>query len=209
MVVSRRWGQLILVRQVDHAELAGVLALHWGNDRFTRPSPHASICLGTSRHDDGWLEPDARPLYNARTKRPLHFPDVDQQEHSRFYRGGIERVIAMDPYAGLLVSMHATGLYRRRWGVQPDLSPTRLTEDVQPVLEAFIVEQEAVQARIKLRILDPGRRRSEFERDLWYHYELLQVWDRLSLFACMTDLRQSAERRFSRSRRPRGGPLGR
>ncbi len=31
---------------------------------------------------------------------------------------GVDRVFGVDPYAGLLVSMHWTGLYRARWGMQ-------------------------------------------------------------------------------------------
>lgn len=189
MIVCRRFGGLVLIRQIDHAELSGVFARHWGNDRFDPPSPHESVCLGAARHDDGWLEPDERPLFDGRTRRPLHFPDVDPRQHSRFYRTGVERVIAMDPYAGLLVSMHATGLYRRWRGA-------RLTDELRPIVEAFIAEQEALQARLARRIPGRGQQRSEFERNLAYHYGLLQVWDRLSLFACMTDLDAPAEGRL-------------
>lgn len=190
MIVCRRFGGLVLIRQIDHAELSGVFARHWGNDRFDPPSPHESVCLGAARHDDGWLEPDERPLFDGRTRRPLHFPDVDPRQHSRFYRTGVERVMAMDPYAGLLVSMHATGLYRRWRGA-------RLTDELRPIVEAFIAEQEALQARLARRILGRGQQRSEFERDVRHNYELLQVWDRLSLFVCMTDLDAPAGGRLS------------
>ncbi|MGH7429838.1 MAG: DUF3891 family protein, partial [Candidatus Methylomirabilaceae bacterium] len=39
-------------------------------------------------------------------------------------------------------------------------------------------------------------RRSEFERRVWTQYELLQIWDRLSLFVCLNDLSQPAEDRL-------------
>ena len=39
MIVSRRAGRLVLVRQVDHQEQCGLMADAWGNASFARPEP--------------------------------------------------------------------------------------------------------------------------------------------------------------------------
>jgi hypothetical protein len=62
------------------------------------------------------------------------------------------------------------------------------TEEVRPLMESFVAEQEAVQADLKRRLWRPSQRRSEFERDIWTHYEWLQAWDLMSLFVCLRDL---------------------
>ncbi len=195
MIVRRQDGLLVLIRQLDHSALSGEFTRHWGNDRFEHPTPDEAVVLASARHDEGWREQDEKPLFDPQRKGPLHFRDIDVPEHAVFYRAGIERVIALDPYAGLLVSMHASGFYTRRYGTF-QVKMTKITDAVRPVITEFVTHQEMVQAALKRRIWDPMQRRSEFERRLWAHYELLQVWDRLSLFVCLNDLDRPAEDRL-------------
>jgi hypothetical protein len=53
MIVQRRDGQLLLIRQTDHAALAGNLARHWGNASFAAPSPRDPVVFAADHHDDG------------------------------------------------------------------------------------------------------------------------------------------------------------
>ena len=69
--------------------------------------------------------------------------------------------------------MHGAGIYRQRYGLDPGLALTRAPE-VQDEVEAFVVEQEAKFGG------DPGEHRAD--------YELLQLFDRLSLYFCMRDV---------------------
>lgn len=196
MIILRRGGCLLLLRQLDHAALAGRFAEEWGNLEFEAPSPRDSVVLAAARHDEGWREPDDGLRYDSERKAPLYFLDGSIENYVALYAGGIHRIADLDPYAGLLVSMHGTGNICGRWGLQPGL---RLSAyDAQtwpPIIERFVLEQEALQSRLKLAILgiSPTERRSLFERRLWSNWELMQSWDRLSLFLCRTDPEQAAE----------------
>jgi len=195
MIVRTQEGRLILIRQLDHAALSGEFARRWGNDRFAPVHPLESVALAAGRHDEGWRDEDEKPLFDAQTRRPANFRQVEVPVHVVFYAAGIDRIVALDPYAGLLVSMHGAGIYQRRYGAGP-IRMTTIREDVRTVAEDFVARQEALETALLRRLWDPAHRRSEFERQIWVHYELLQVWDRLSLFACTNDLRAPAEERI-------------
>jgi hypothetical protein len=49
-------SRLLLVSQVDHSHVAGLLAAHWGNDDFAPPTPFVSMVLAAQEHDSGWWE---------------------------------------------------------------------------------------------------------------------------------------------------------
>ncbi len=183
MLISRRDGELYLVEQVEHARLCGELAQHWGNERFARPEPLDGVRTGAAMHDEGWRQPDEQPLFNAEARRPLHFLEIEMKDHIPLYGQGVERTFGLDPYAGLLVSMHWTGLYRSRWGMQ--------SGKVQFADEAAQSETVAHEERrwieVKRDLLTEARR-SDFEASLWHNYDLLQAWDLLSLYVCLIDL---------------------
>lgn len=196
MIVLSRGGRLLLVRQLDHAALAGDAAAAWGNAGFERPDPAGAVVLAASRHDEGWREWDDQLRFDPARKQPLSFLDVGIDDFVSLYARGIQRIADLDPYAGLLASMHGTGNVCGRWGMQRGIRLTAYDEATWPaVIERYVLEQEALQSRVKLRLLglNPTGRRSVFERRLWANYELLQAWDRLSLFLCRSDPRLLAE----------------
>ena len=43
-------SRLLLILQTDHSRIAGLLAAHWGNDRFARLRPYASMVLAAQEH---------------------------------------------------------------------------------------------------------------------------------------------------------------
>jgi hypothetical protein len=184
MIVRRTETTLVLVAQLDHSALSGEFARHWGAGSFRAPEPRDSVILAAARHDEGWRDQDVQPLYDAVGQAPSHFRTLNVRMHIPFYRGGIERIVALDPYAGLLVSMHGSGIYQGRYGAGPIRMSTQ-TDDVRALMEAFVAEQEAVQASLKRQLWSGSGRRRLFERAVWAHYELLQVWDLLSLFICL------------------------
>jgi hypothetical protein len=154
-----------VVLQTDHADLSAAFARAWA----TQLAP--SLVLATERHDDGWAvwEQSPQPDENG---TPINFFDVDVRSHLAFYRAGIAAITEEDEYAGLLVSMHGAGIYRQRYGLDTSLGLTRAAE-VQGDVDAFVAEQEAKFGG------DPGERQAD--------YELLQLFDRLSLYFCMRD----------------------
>lgn len=185
MLISRRDGDLYLVHQVEHARLAGDIVSRWGNERFAAPEPRESVRLGAAMHDEGWREPDEEPLYNPEARRPLHFLEISMQDHVPLYGRGVERAFATDGYAGMLVSMHWTGLYRSRWGMQAG-KVEFADEDLQ---NDAVEREERRWIDVKRDLLERmGMRRSDFEQGLWHHYDLLQAWDLISLYVCLIDL---------------------
>jgi hypothetical protein len=165
-----------IVLQTDHAELSGQLARAWAEqgERF------ASVEIAARRHDDGWAVWERVPGLEPGSDRPRNFLDVQVLSHLAFYRAAIAAVTDHERYAGLLVSMHGAGIYRHRYGRDPGLELT-FAGEVKEQVDAFVAEQEA----------DYGRRAAEVgvgEERRWADYELLQAFDRLSLYFCMRDL---------------------
>lgn len=164
-----------VVLQPDHADLSGALAERWA-DRGPR---HESAVLAAYRHDDGWAVWERSPLVDG-AGTPVNFIDVMIPSHLAFYRACISAVTGEDPYAGLLVSMHGAGIYRQRYGADPNLRMSCRDEDL-PLVEAFVAEQEG----------SYGARRAEAgidEDTAWADYRRLQHYDRFSLSVCLRDL---------------------
>ena len=87
--------------------------------------------------------------------------------------------------------MHGAGIYRQRYGLDPGLGLARAAE-VQDEVDAFVAEQEAKFGG------DPGEHRDE--------YELLQIYDRFSLYFCMRDVEAGEAAEFQGYRFEPVGP---
>jgi hypothetical protein len=165
-----------VVLQTDHADLSGACARQW----VDTGARHASLVVAAERHDDGWAVWEQSPMVDADTGRPVSFLDVPVPAHLAFYRAGIAAITDEDAYAGLLVSMHGAGIYRHRYGTQPELKLSR-ADEVKDLVDAFVAEQEA----------SHPLRRDEIgvtEEERWADYFRLQVYDRFSLFFCLKDI---------------------
>jgi hypothetical protein len=165
-----------VVLQTDHADVSGACAREWA-DTGTH---HASLVIAAERHDDGWAVWEQSPMMDADTGKPLNFLDVPVPAHLAFYRAGIAAVTDEDAYAGLLVSMHGAGIYRQRYGTQPELKLSR-ADEVKDLVEAFVAEQESSHP---VRLNEIGAT----DEDRWADYYRLQAYDRFSLFFCLKDL---------------------
>jgi hypothetical protein len=186
VIVTRRGGALRLVQQVEHGRVAGELAAAWGNGTFTAPTPLGPVRTATARHDEGWRAWDARVLFDEAERRPLHFTDIDAGEHIRLYRQGVERVSLADVYAGVLVGMHWTGLYRGRWSAPGAAARVGRSEDDRRLQDEVVAEEERRWIGAKQQAWTQPRPRALFEAELWHNYELLQLWDLLSLYLAVT-----------------------
>jgi Protein of unknown function (DUF3891) len=181
MIVRDRGNDWQVVLQTDHAELSGAFARAWAEPG----ARHESLALAALRHDDGWAVWERAPIVEPDTGRPLNFLDVGVPGHLAFYRACIAAVGEQDPYAGLLVSMHGAGIYRQRYGRDPSLKVTQAPEN-QSLVDAFVEEQEASHAD-RMAATGVG------EDERWRDYELLQLYDRLSLYFCMRDVDRGEE----------------
>jgi hypothetical protein len=176
MIVRDRGGDWQVVLQTDHADLSAAFADAW-QDRSDRRD---SLALAAERHDDGWAVWEQAPMVDLETRKPLNFLDVGVPAHLAFYRACIAAITEQDPYAGLLVSMHGAGIYRQRYGRDPGLGLSQ-ADAVQGLVDEFVAEQEAgFDARMARTGADDAER--------WRDYELLQLYDRLSLYFCMRDV---------------------
>jgi len=183
MIITRRNGSLFLVDQTEHARLARDLCEHWGNERFAAPSPRDGTLVAAELHDEGWRAADEEVRFNGDAGRPLHFLEIGIADHISFYRRGVEAALERDPYGGLLVSMHWTGLYRSRWGAQDGAIFVQDDTPVARLQNECVAAEEQRWIELKQRLVT-GRRRSDFEAELWHNYELLQAHDVLSLYVC-------------------------
>jgi hypothetical protein len=176
MIVRDAGDSWQVVLQTDHADLSAGFARRWAERR----PRHDSLTVAAERHDDGWAVWEQAPIVDRESGVPVNFLDVGVLSHLAFYRACIAAVTEQDVYAGLLISMHGAGIYRRRYGLDESLGLSR-APDVQSEVDAFVAEQEA---SFPARAAAVGVSDDERRRD----YELLQVYDRLSLYFCMRDV---------------------
>jgi Protein of unknown function (DUF3891) len=172
-------GFLILIGQTDHAKLSGQCAAHWGNGAFVRPRPYEAVVRAAMFHDSGWYDYEASPSVAADTGRPLNFLQVVWgKPQRRAFEWAIDWMTKIDPYSGLLVSKHRTGLQRGRYDkiTHPKIFNTQnLPEDN----EDFLARNEETQA---------AQLRSYDDDEFWTNYQLLQAFDFISLFLCNNDV---------------------
>ena len=109
MIRNDRGDHFLLITQNDHALLAGELAVRIGNARFDWPDPREPTLVGVSMHDAGWPLHDDTPTLNAEGL-PLHVMEISAPLAAEVWSESARRATEVDPYAGLLVSLHVFAL---------------------------------------------------------------------------------------------------
>ncbi len=172
-------GSIVMITQNDHAQLSGLFAAHWGNEKFERPQPYASLVRAAMFHDRGWIRYETGPQLNPETGKTPNYREVpnDRAQLEAFEWAG-DWLSNIDAYAGLMISKHRTGLWQGRYGVMT-YPPAIRRGTPAPEITAFIARSEAKQKTAAER-LDP--------KELAINYNLLQVWDMLSLYICSTEV---------------------
>jgi hypothetical protein len=108
------------------------------------------------------------------------------QEHIDLYQRGIERVVKVDRYAGLLVSMHCAGLYDRTRATMPGFSAKYVKAQEAPVVNDFLQRLRLQQLRLKVDLRgDPATKDFADEKRLQANAQRLEALDRLSLYFCL------------------------
>jgi hypothetical protein len=189
MLISSRASGLHIVTQGEHGRVAGRMAALWGNERFAPSVDPASLTIAATRHDDGWARLDDAPYVNAEAGRPAHFLEVPLSETAGPYGEGVDAIYETDPRAGLLASLHRSGLWSRRWGIQ-DSPPV----DHPLAREVVAYEDARVAERSRELWQTLGGLRSAFHAELWRDYETLQALDLLSLALCLLDTSSPSDR---------------
>lgn len=152
------------IGQQAHAWLAGQLARAWD------PAPEPAVVLAVEQHDVAWRELDRRPPLHADARRACSFAEVPLEQRLVAWSGAAAQLESADPYAAVLVSLHATNIHTRYARTWP---------------EEFLAAQQADRDALLARL--PHRRREGAARDA----ELLFCIDALSL--AIGNLRASTE----------------
>ena len=183
MLIRKDGDTLVIVRQTDHMAQVARIAERWGNERFPAPEHREETIRTAGLHDNGWRLWEDYPTLVPETGRPRNLGEIEPSVHAAFYRAGVEAAIAVDPYTGLLVSLHATALSTGvdGWDLATLAPPER--PDLGEVERAFIAEQAALQRRLRAELSESPRYGPAVEpRRLWPAYLRLRFWDRLSLY---------------------------
>jgi hypothetical protein len=187
MIVQEQGDELVLIRQTDHGVLAGFFAREWGNELFQRPEPFESLQLAASEHDNGWRDWELQPKIDPKTRLPYSFMSLPTDEHMELYRRGIERLVKSDRYAGLLVSMHASGLYDRARATIPGYSAKYVKSTEAELVNSFLQGLKLQQLRLKVDLRsDAAVKDLVQDKLLEANARRLEALDRLSLYFCMS-----------------------
>ena len=180
-----------LVTHVDHARLAGMFAIHWGNMLFIRPEPRDDVMEGISTHDDGWEKRDSSPEITKQGKPSAFsselvgkysaFEEIDLQDYLAVRGAAVKQVAAKNLYAGLLVSMHTYDLLQNR------ADHRTIAPDQLPLLESFLRAQQEFQVTAKKELHKMNEHTPEdlTESRITDNFQLLQACDNLSLLTCV------------------------
>jgi len=183
MIVQDHSHELVLIRQTDHATLAGFLARHWGNEMFRKPEPFASFCMAAAEHDNGWTEWEMRPEVDPVSFTPYSFLSIPTAEHMELYRRGIERVVKVDHYAGLLVSLHCASLYDRSRATLPGFSAKYVKASESQIVSDFVQRLRLQQLRLKVDLrADAALKDLAEEHVIQANLKRLEALDCLSLY---------------------------
>jgi Protein of unknown function (DUF3891) len=181
-----RSESLLVIRQTDHAFLAAFFARAWGNERFSKPQLNGSFCLAVAEHDNGWSDWELQPTVDPKTHLPYSFMSIPTETHVAIYQRGIERLVKVDHYAGLLVTLHASELYDRGRATMPGYSAKYVKANENQMVSEFVQKLRLQQLRLKtdLRANSAMKGHAEEPR-LKASAARLEVMDRLSLHFCM------------------------
>jgi hypothetical protein len=177
-------ARLMLVLQVDHSRVAGLFAAHWGNAEFSEPRPYTAMTLAAQEHDSGWWEWETQPTLTADGYPPDYIGSIKQLGQGTwlgFMDHGVERAMRKDPYAGLIVAMHAEGLCTQGKGLlpyMPDYTP-------DPAVREFLAKQETLRGRLMAELIQSDEYRAlATDEQIWTNFKLIEVFDQLAQFVC-------------------------
>jgi Protein of unknown function (DUF3891) len=184
MVCPYNESSLLLILQIDHSRIAGLLAAHWGNDQFARPNPYASIVLAAQEHDSGWWDWEIKPSLNDQGYPSDYIGSIKhlgQGVWLSLYRRVIERLAPRDLYAAYFVSMHGEALLTQGMGLLPTMPDYR----GDPAVQQFLGEQRALRARwLEELKRNEALKKLCADEQLWTNFKLMEVFDQFAQFVC-------------------------
>ena len=172
----------------DHLDLVGQLGCAFGNDEFASLNPKALMEFAIANHDAGWDSVDAELGIDADTGLPKNLLKTPLEDLVKTGPGSADFNEAHHPFCGLLVSMHAYGLFNGRYGLSDKIVVDILPPHAQPMFGAMLDGESARQERLKAQLAaDPRTAVWVAEDALFHNYKVLQFFDTLGLYFCMED----------------------
>jgi hypothetical protein len=114
---------------------------------------------------------------------------IPTEEHIALYQRGIERVVRVDHYAGLLVSLHCAGLYDRTRATMPGFSAKYVKSNESQLVSDFLQRLRLQQLRLKVDLrADPVMKVYADEHSIQANLQRMEALDRLSLYFCLAPL---------------------
>ena len=197
MILYEQDNEVVIIRQTDHALLSGFFTREWGNELFARPEPFESFRLAAAEHDNGWREWEVLPKVDPATFLPYSFMSIPTEEHIALYQHGLERILKVDRYAALLVSMHCALLYDRTRATMPGFSAKYVRSNESHAVTDFVQRLRLQQLRLKVDLrANPATKvlpRKSFCRQtssVWKRWidcrciSVCQLWETPRLKAC-------------------------
>jgi hypothetical protein len=184
-----------LIAQNDHAILSGQLAEHFGGPDLQAPT--RSAITGIAMHDAGWPLHDDAPTINH-DQVPIDVFESRRDVALKVWTASSQRAADVDPYAGLLVSLHSLSLSifaSTQTGFKHekvDMSDPRTRFDMNKFQHRQIELQENLRRQLGMHTDLPIRNGLAEESDdprekqLIFDFRLLQVLDKISLGICCT-----------------------
>lgn len=169
-------GRILCIPQTTHGLMAAEFVRHWGNQSFAPPCPYTPVMMAIAQHDSGWFEWELTPRLQE-DGRPMDFITyTDQAEKTRLWQRGIDRAYAQHPYAALLISRHASILYRGFQGQNAYSGPD------EAAVNRFLAAQEGLEERVRHALSqDPAYAADLSPEGLAANVALLQFGDRAAL----------------------------
>ena len=181
MIRAETDSDWVLITHPDHARLAGEVADAWGNEHFAPPPLFPHVRYAVYHHDDGWLARDAEPMLTPAGKPEAFtrelvgaysaFEEIDLPAYLGVRDRATPAVAAIDPVAGIVVSMHTVNLLTEQANVESIRAEHRAAH------AAFVASQRTWQrSTMAAHHIDSAAMQRGFE--------FLQCCDNLSLIVC-------------------------
>lgn len=180
-------GQSFVVRQIDHSQFSGQLALHFGNEVFAPLEPAELVMPLVAEHDQGWIELDDRFVADPNTGLPYHLNKTPLPLALPTSSLSPDRAEAQHPFIGLLSSMHSYGLFSGRYELLSNDNAGSLQiqfppDQKRPVEELLAAELKR-QSRLRDQLLaNPATAHLADDRLVKRTYKALEFFDLVALY---------------------------
>jgi hypothetical protein len=167
------------VTQPAHAWLAGQIGRAWGTEEFPRPPLFGELVFATEQHDVGYLNWELAPTLDRETGVPHVYKTLPCEVHLELWRQGIQWMLPASRFTALIISLHSSGLYQRRfdWENAP--------EHECRAIRGFLDEQQELQRQLIRSLGDNPRYAHLCDSRVLEDYTLLVgTWDLISLHLC-------------------------